>query len=86
MAKKNQVAVRIDEKGRLTLPKKMRDLFGVKPGDIVFVKHEPEGNVVRLIRTVEDPIAVLWEYAEGEYQAGRTQDLREYAKKQGLDV
>lgn len=84
MAKSNQLAVRIDEKGRLTLPKKVRTLLGVKPDDIVFLKYEPEGNVVRLVRAVEDPIAVLWEYTKEEYRSGRTKDLRDYAKEQGL--
>ena len=84
MVKKNQVVVRIDEKGRVTLPKRIRVLFGVEPGDVVFLKYEQEGNMIRLVRAVEDPIAVLWEYAEKEYRTGRTKDLREYAKEQGL--
>lgn len=80
----NQVAVRIDNKGRVTLPKSIRAALGVDSGDTVFLKYEPEGNLVCLVRAVEDPIAVLWEHAEKEYQAGRTKDLRDYAREQGL--
>ena len=84
MVKGEQLIVRIDEKGRITLPKRIRVLFGVEPGDAVFLKYEREGNFIRLVRAVEDPIAVLWEYAEKEYQAGRTKNLRDYMREQGL--
>ncbi|HBQ28464.1 MAG TPA: AbrB family transcriptional regulator [Desulfotomaculum sp.] len=80
----NQIAVRIDNKGRVTLPKNIRQALGVDTGDTVFLKYEPEGNLVRMSRAVEDPIAVLWEHAEKEYQAGKTKDLRDYAREQGL--
>lgn len=84
MPGKKQVAVRLDNKCRLTLPKSIREALGVEAGDTVFLKHEPEGNLVRITRAVEDPIAVLWEHAEKEYRAGRTKDLRDYAKEHGL--
>ncbi|MGI9861176.1 AbrB/MazE/SpoVT family DNA-binding domain-containing protein [Moorella naiadis] len=84
MTKQSQMAVRVDSKGRVTLPDNIRIALGIKPGDNVFLKYEPEGNVVRLSRVAEDPLATLWQYAEKEYLAGRTKDLREYAREHGL--
>jgi ABC-type lipoprotein release transport system permease subunit len=41
--KKNVViAARIDNKGRITLPRSMRQNLGVDRGDTVFLKHDPQ--------------------------------------------
>jgi AbrB family looped-hinge helix DNA binding protein len=75
---------KIDNKYRVALPKKIREALQLKPGNVVFIEYEPQGNLIRLTRAVEDPIAVLWKQAEEEYLAGHTKDLRDYAKEHGL--
>jgi AbrB family looped-hinge helix DNA binding protein len=42
MANKQQL-VRIQEKGQVTIPKKIRKKLGLKPGDLVAVVETPDG-------------------------------------------
>jgi len=80
MTSTDQVAVRIDNKGRVTLPKNMRDALGVKIGGTVFLKYEPEDKQVRLAPAIS-PFDILAEHAIEEYHAGRTKPIEEFAKK-----
>lgn len=83
MADKNQAAVRVDDKGRVTLPKKIREALGVEPGDTVFLKYEPKNGQVRLAPAV-NPFDVLAEHAAEEHREGRTKTLEEYAREHGV--
>jgi AbrB family looped-hinge helix DNA binding protein len=80
MTSTDQVAVRIDNKGRVTLPKNMRDALGVKIGETVFLKYDPEDKQVRLAPAIS-PFDVLAEHAVEEYHTGRTKTIEEFAKK-----
>ncbi|MDH7479376.1 MAG: AbrB/MazE/SpoVT family DNA-binding domain-containing protein [Syntrophomonadaceae bacterium] len=75
--------VKVDSKGRVTLPKEIRTILGVKLGDTVFLKAD--GHSVRLMRAVEDPLVILGEHAESEFRAGRTKNLREYMRERGIE-
>jgi len=46
-------AVRIDDKGRVTLPKTMRDALGLQAGDTVFLKYEPQAKLLRLAPAID---------------------------------
>lgn len=83
MANPKQVAVRIDNKGRVTLPKKIREALGVDSGDTVFLKYEPENRQVRLAPAL-NPFDVLAEHAIEEYRAGRTRTVEEFAKEHDI--
>lgn len=83
MANTSQVAVRIDNKGRVTLPKSMREALGLKIGDTVFLKCEPEDKQVRLAPAVS-PFDILAEHAVREYKEGRTKTVEEYAREHGI--
>lgn len=52
MTIKNQLAVRIDEKGRLTLPKEVRQALGINAGDILFLKYEPLEKQIYIARAI----------------------------------
>ena len=82
----NGVAVRVDNKGRFLIPKKLRHDLQVEPGDTLFVRrkgktlhcakaedHAPTGS--------ENPFDLLAEHAIREFEAGRTRSLREFAKE-----
>jgi AbrB family looped-hinge helix DNA binding protein len=79
MANADQVTVKIDNKGRVTLPKYMRDALGIKIGDTVFLKYDPGDKQVRLASAIS-PFDILAEQAIEEYHAGRTKPIEEFAK------
>ena len=74
----------VDEKGRLLIPDAIRKQLGIKAGDIFFVQVEDTG-VLRYARA-ENPFDVLAEHAIREYHAGRTRNLRDIAREEGVDL
>jgi len=82
--KKNVViAARIDNKGRITLPRSMRQSLGVDIGDTVFLKHDPQNNQLRLAPVV-NPFDILAEHAIREYRDDHTKTIEEYSQEQGI--
>lgn len=77
------LSARMDEKGRLAIPKSIRDELGAQTGDTFF--FEREGNVVRLAKA-ENPFDSLAEHAEDEYRAGRTRNLRDFAAENDIPL
>lgn len=76
----SKVTTKIDSKSRITLPKEIKEALGAGVGDTLFLTAD-ESRRVRIVRAVEDPIAMLAEHAEQEYTAGKTRDLRELARE-----
>lgn len=74
MADTSQMAVRIDNKGRVTLPKNLRKALGLETGDTVFLKYDPKNNQVLLAPAVS-PFDILVEHAIKEYREGRTKTV-----------
>jgi len=79
MAGTKEAAARIDHKGRVTLPKDMREALGVGAGDTVFFRYDPQNNQLR-IAPAKSPFNVLAERALGDYEEGRTKTVEEYAE------
>ncbi|MBF0548624.1 MAG: AbrB/MazE/SpoVT family DNA-binding domain-containing protein [Candidatus Riflebacteria bacterium] len=80
---KENIVLKVDEKGRLTFPLKMRKDYHIEPGDVFFVKPEQTG--IHLAK-VENPFDVLAEYALHEYKEGNTMELRAFAKKNNIKI
>ncbi len=80
MANTDQVAAKIDNKGRVTLPKSMREALGIEIGATVFLKYDPEDKQVRLAPAIS-PFDILAEQAIEEYHAGCTKPIEEFAKE-----
>jgi len=83
-AMNKKVTVRVDSKGRITLPKEAREYAEIDEGDILFLDIAP--GKMELTRAVRDPIVTLRDYAQKEYEEGRTRDLRDYAKEKGIPL
>jgi AbrB family looped-hinge helix DNA binding protein len=75
--------VRVDVKGRLTIPQRLRDRFGVEPGDVLYVEYDEEQQVLRYAIS-ENLFDVLAQHALAEHQAGRTRDLRAFATENDI--
>lgn len=77
------VVVRVDEKGRLTLPREVRQALGVGSGDVLFL--QVEGHILHLVR-VENPFDALAEQALEEFETGQTRSLHQVAADLGTDL
>ena len=80
---KENIVLKVDTKGRLTLPLKMRKDFHIEPGDVFFVKPEETG--IHLAKA-ENPFDDLVEYARHERKTGKSMELRAFAKKHKIPV
>ena len=74
-------AVTIDSKGRLSIPKELREELRLDPGDVLFL--EREGDTLRLAKAI-NPLATAVAEGLAEYRAGRKIALERLAKKHGV--
>lgn len=77
--------VRIDEKGRLTIPREMRESLHIAPGDTVFLRADSDSQTLQLAKA-KNPFDILGDHALDEYRAGRTKNLRTIAEELGVDL
>ena len=80
---KENIILKVDEKGRLTLPLKMRRDFNIEPGDVFFVKREKTGIY---LAKAENPLDVLAQNALNESEQGNCVELRAFAKKNKIKI
>jgi len=80
----DKITVRVDSKGRVTLPKEIRESAKVKKGDVFFV--DIDRGQIKLTEAVKDPMVMLREYGREEYRKGRTKSLRDYAAERGIEL
>ena len=79
MTKKTLVT--LDEKGRITIPKKVREKLNIEEGGAFFLHYDEKG-VLQLTKAVEEnPLEALKEYAEEEFEEGNTRNFRDYLKE-----
>ena len=78
-----RMTAKMDNKGRLLLPRKLRDSLRLSSGDTLFLQFESKSGIVRLAKA-SSPFDVLADEAEKELEAGRTTNIREYARKRGI--
>jgi AbrB family looped-hinge helix DNA binding protein len=49
----------VSEKGQVTIPKRLRDRLGIRPGQVLDF-HEERGRLVATKRAAEDAVAVVY--------------------------
>ena len=75
-------AVRIDGRGRISLPKRIREAMHLESGDTLFLHRDGD----RLeVRKAENPFDVLASHAAKEYEAGRTISIQDVARDLDVD-
>lgn len=79
------VTVKIDDKGRVSIPTDIRGQLGIRTGDVFFLETDAEHTVIHLAKA-QNPFDGLAEHAAEEYRAGRTRRLRDYALDRGISV
>jgi AbrB family looped-hinge helix DNA binding protein len=79
----NTVTVRVGTKGRLTIPQAVRQQLGIQPGETFFLQHED--GVLRFAKA-ENPFDALADFANAEYEAGRTPNFRAVAEEMGVPI
>lgn len=77
--------VRADAKGRLTIPRNIREGLGIEPGDTLFLEVDEERGVLHFAKA-ENPFDLLAEHAIAEYRAGRTKSLRDFAAENAISL
>lgn len=82
---KMETSARLDEKGRVMLPKCVRDALKLVPGDTVFLRLEAGAKVVRIARGMS-PFDVLAIDAIREYKKGRTRTIEEFAREHDITL
>lgn len=76
--------VKVDAKGRLSIPSSVRSRVQMNAGDTYFIKTEKTG-VIRLAKA-RNPFDEMAIAAIEEYEAGNTINLRDFAEREGIDL
>ena len=71
------IPLTVDNKGRLTIPKNIREALHIENGDVLLLKFDSENGVLQIARAIQNPIEALSKYADKELDAGRTKNIRE---------
>jgi bifunctional DNA-binding transcriptional regulator/antitoxin component of YhaV-PrlF toxin-antitoxin module len=74
---KETFVVRVDNKGRITLPLKMRQEFHIETGDVFFVL--PENAGLYLVKA-ENPFEILTKHSREEVRQGRSIPLIDFVR------
>lgn len=78
-------SVRMDNKGRLVVPKEVREAMGAREGDIFYLDYDVfEGLLVFAAAT--NPLLQRLEEGRAEYKAGLTKSLDEVAAEFGVTI
>jgi AbrB family looped-hinge helix DNA binding protein len=77
------LTVKIDAKGRFTIPRQVREELSIAPGDTFFLEVDDMRGVLRFAKA-ENPFGILAEHAVAEYRAGRTKNLHDFATENAI--
>jgi bifunctional DNA-binding transcriptional regulator/antitoxin component of YhaV-PrlF toxin-antitoxin module len=75
----------LDSKGRLVVPKRMRDRDALEDGDLFIVDPDSAEGTVTFVR-VESPLVRIVAESRAEYEAGNFQSIEEVAAELGIDL
>jgi bifunctional DNA-binding transcriptional regulator/antitoxin component of YhaV-PrlF toxin-antitoxin module len=80
---KKALTVRLDDKGRISIPVGTRKSWNLQTGDVLYVKDH--GDWLEVRKGI-NPFDVLVEHALQEYREGKTKDLETVARELGIDL
>jgi len=77
------ISLKVDEKGRVTLPNKLRKNLDIRPGDTLFLQEQVECFV---LKKAVNPFDALVLDALRERNEGKTVGLEDTAHELGVDL
>jgi AbrB family looped-hinge helix DNA binding protein len=79
------LTAKVDAKGRVSIPQRIREDLEIEPGDTLFVEYDAEQKVLRYAKA-ENPFESLARHAIEEWHAGRTRSIYDFAAEHGIDL
>ncbi len=76
--------LKLDSKGRISIPKQYREKIGLEPGDAMFLEVDEDTGTLQ-IRKAINPFDILALEALREYEAGETRSLDEIMAELGVE-
>lgn len=86
MAETVNSRVKINSRGRMTLPKGIMEALDLKSGNGVMIFLRAGRKRAHIILAGDDEILARGKQAEEDFASGKTRDIREYARERGIDV
>jgi antitoxin PrlF len=77
-------SLKIDKKGRISIPRQLREKAGLEPGDTVFLEFDDKTGTFQLKKAI-NPFDILAMEALREYEAGETRSLDEIMAELGVE-
>lgn len=74
------IPLTVDNKGRLTIPKNIREALHIENGDVLLLKFDSAAGVLQIARAIQNPIEALSKYSDKEFEEGHTKNIRELLK------
>lgn len=71
------IPLTVDNKGRLTIPKNIREALNIEIGDVLLLKFNSMEGILQIARAIQNPIEALSKFADKELEAGNTKNIRE---------
>lgn len=78
------IALKVDSKGRVTLPNKLREKLNIKPGDTLFLNSMESDNI--LLKKAINPFDMLALEGLREFREGETTSLEDLANEMGVEL
>lgn len=79
------IIARVDDKGRLVVPKKVREENEIEAGDLFVLREDSEAGTITFVKMQDEVLRRIAE-GEAEYKAGLTRSLDDVAAELGIDL
>jgi len=77
------MTLKVDSKGRVTIPNKLRENLDIKPGDTLYLNSTDE---TILLKKAVDPFDMVALEALKEHREGKTISIEDLAEETGVDL
>ncbi len=77
------MTLKVDSKGRVTIPNKLRENLDIKPGDTLYLNSTDE---TILLKKAVDPFDMVALEALKEHREGKTISIEDLAEEMGVDL